>query len=100
MQFVGLCLMIAGLFASSFATKVGHLIVTQGIIFGTAGGLVYFPTILYLDEWFIQRKGFAFGVLWWGTIFIHTIGFARALSRIFSSPARQHNWSSKYYFYI
>ena len=64
LQFVGLGLMILGLVASSFATKVWHLIVTQGIIFGTAGGLVYFPTILFLDEWFINRNGFAFGVLW------------------------------------
>ena len=25
------------------------------------------PTIIYLDEWFISRKGFAFGVMWAGT---------------------------------
>ena len=36
-QFAGLALMIAGLLASSFATQVWHLIVTQGIIFGVSG---------------------------------------------------------------
>ena len=25
------------------------------------------PTIVYLDEWFIRRKGFAFGIMWAGT---------------------------------
>ena len=31
------------------------------------GALVYNPFIFYLDEWFIERKGFAYGVFWAGT---------------------------------
>ena len=40
-QFGGLILMIAGLLASSFASRVWHLILTQGIVFGIAGTLLY-----------------------------------------------------------
>ena len=29
--------------------------------------LLYFPTIVYLDEWFIRRKGLGFGIMWAGT---------------------------------
>lgn len=30
--------------------------------------MAYAPTILFVDEWFVRRKGFAFGVMWvcWG----------------------------------
>ena len=28
--------------------------------------MLYFPTVAFLDEWFIKRKGFAFGVMWAG----------------------------------
>ena len=67
LQFFGLLVMILGLVASSFASRVWHLILTQGVVFGLSGGLVYLPTIRYMDEWFIRRKGFAFGVMWAGT---------------------------------
>ena len=29
--------------------------------------MLYTPTIVFLDEWFIRRKGFGFGVMWAGT---------------------------------
>ena len=40
-QLLGLFLMVVSLVSSSFATKVWHLIVTQGILYGISGGLVY-----------------------------------------------------------
>lgn len=65
--YVGLPLVAISVIAASFANKVWHLILTQGVIYGIGGSLVYFPTILYVDEWFIRRKGFAFGIMWAGT---------------------------------
>lgn len=40
-QFIGLGLMVVALVSSSFATEVWHLIMTQGILYGIAGTLVY-----------------------------------------------------------
>lgn len=31
--------------------------------------MTYAPTVLYLDEWFVRRKGLAFGIMWAGTGF-------------------------------
>lgn len=61
---VGLFIMCIALAASSFSTKVGHLMFTQGIIYAIGGSLAYTPVILFMDEWFIKNKGFAYGVMW------------------------------------
>ncbi|KAH7393366.1 major facilitator superfamily domain-containing protein [Cadophora sp. MPI-SDFR-AT-0126] len=67
LKWAGLPFMAAGLFAASFAQKVQHLIVTQGVIYAIGGCIIYYPTLLYIDEWFVQRKGLAFGIMWAGT---------------------------------
>lgn len=35
-----------------------------GVGYAIGAGLAYAPTILFLDEWFVVRKGFAYGVMW------------------------------------
>lgn len=64
---LGLMITVSALLASSFATRVWHLILTQGMLYGIGGSLLYSPTMFYLDEWFIRRKGLAFGIMWAGT---------------------------------
>lgn len=61
---VGLVIMCLALSLSSLANNTTHLILSQGIAYAIGGSLVYSPTILFLDEWFVKRKGFAFGVMW------------------------------------
>ena len=63
----GLITMTVALVTSSFASRVWHLIITQGVLYAIGGSLLYTPTIIFLDEWFIARKGLAFGVMWAGT---------------------------------
>lgn len=63
----GLVIMTISLVASSFASRVSHLILTQGVLYAIGGSMLYTPTVIFLDEWFIKRKGFAFGVMWAGT---------------------------------
>ena len=63
----GLVIMTISLVASSFANNVLHLILTQGVLYAIGGSMLYTPTLIFLDEWFIARKGFAFGVMWAGT---------------------------------
>ncbi|KAK3494904.1 major facilitator superfamily domain-containing protein [Neurospora hispaniola] len=64
---VGLLVMCFALAMSSFSTTVTHLIVTQGILYGIGGSIAYSPCILYLDEWFVKKKGLAYGIMWSGT---------------------------------
>ncbi|KAL8797302.1 MAG: hypothetical protein Q9195_000456 [Heterodermia aff. obscurata] len=63
----GLVLVTLSLIAASFSTQVSHLILTQGALYGIGGAFLYCPFVFYLDEWFIERKGLAFGILWAGT---------------------------------
>ncbi|OHE99908.1 hypothetical protein CORC01_04809 [Colletotrichum orchidophilum] len=63
---LGLVLTAAGFLLSSFARTVGQLIATQGVICALGCGLLFTPTTLYLDEWFVKRKGLAYGVMWAG----------------------------------
>ncbi|TGO65987.1 hypothetical protein BOTNAR_0071g00240 [Botryotinia narcissicola] len=63
---VGLAIVMIALVAASFATEVWHLIATQGFLYATGGSLLYSPTMFYLDQWFVKRKGLALGVMWSG----------------------------------
>lgn len=64
---VGILIMCGSLAASSWSTSVVHLIVTQGIFYAIGGSISYCPCILYMDEWFVKRKGLAYGIMWSGT---------------------------------
>jgi len=60
---IGLMTIACGLLMSSFATTVKQLIATQGVICALGSGLLYAPTTLYLDDWFVRRKGLAYGIM-------------------------------------
>jgi hypothetical protein len=62
----GLIVVTTALVASSFSTQVWHLILTQGCLYAVGGSFLYAPTMFYLDEWFVLRKGLAFGIMWAG----------------------------------
>lgn len=93
--FAGLLMMCLGIGLSSLCNNVTQLIVTQGIMYSIGGCVAYCPTILFVNEWFIKRRGFAFGVMWAGTgvagvvlplilqYFLHAYGFRTTL-RIWS----------------
>ncbi|KAG6168342.1 hypothetical protein E4U51_002260 [Claviceps purpurea] len=63
----GILLMSLSLVGASFSTKVTHLIVTQGVLFGIGSSFAYCPCVAYVNEWFIKRKGTAYGIMWSGT---------------------------------
>ncbi|PYI08542.1 MFS general substrate transporter [Aspergillus sclerotiicarbonarius CBS 121057] len=64
---LGVLLMCLSLGLSSLSTTVPHLILTQGIFYAIGGSIAYSPCILLMEDWFDQRKGLAFGVMWAGT---------------------------------
>jgi MFS family permease len=63
---LGLVIAVASLVAASFATEVWHLVLLQGVAYAIGGSMLYSPTVGYLDEWFVRRKGVAFGVIFAG----------------------------------
>ncbi|KAF2714195.1 MFS general substrate transporter [Pleomassaria siparia CBS 279.74] len=58
---VGLTIVSLALGLGSLATNVTHLILTQGILYSIGGGLAWSPILFYLEEWWVQRRGFAYG---------------------------------------
>ena len=62
----GLAITASSLVLSAFATKAWQLVLSQGVLCAIGSGLLFSPTTLYLDEWFVQRRGMAYGTLWAG----------------------------------
>ncbi|KAJ3548415.1 hypothetical protein NM208_g1014 [Fusarium decemcellulare] len=61
---LGLFIAALALAMSSFCTTVPQLIITQGIMYGIGGCVAYCPCTPYIDEWFVRRKGLAYGIVW------------------------------------
>jgi MFS family permease len=61
---VGLVLAAGALQLSTTTTSLEVMLLTQGVLHGLGCGLLFAPTTLYLDEWFVRRKGTAYGVMW------------------------------------
>ncbi|KAG8672573.1 hypothetical protein FPOAC1_005849 [Fusarium poae] len=63
---LGLLITTASLTASAFVDTVGGLIATQGALYSIGCGLLFSPISHYMNEWFVERKGMALGVMWAG----------------------------------
>ncbi|CAG8179790.1 unnamed protein product [Penicillium salamii] len=61
---LGLVITVLGSLLSSFSVQVWHLIATQGVMCAIGNGLLFSPSSLYLDQWFLRRKGLAIGIMW------------------------------------
>ncbi|KAJ6441455.1 MFS monocarboxylate transporter [Purpureocillium lavendulum] len=60
---LGLLITVASISASAFVTSVAGLIATQGVLYALGCGLLFSPISMYMDEWFVERKGLAYGVM-------------------------------------
>lgn len=58
----GLVVMCIALAMGSFATKVEHLIATQGVLFAIGGIFAWTPVLFYISQWFVRKLAFAYGV--------------------------------------
>ncbi|KAI1477812.1 major facilitator superfamily domain-containing protein [Daldinia eschscholtzii] len=56
-------LCILGLMAASFTSSVNGLIGTQGFLYGLGFVTLTYPIISMLNEWWVVRKGMAFGLI-------------------------------------
>lgn len=60
---IGFTITIIGLAASGWAHDFGSLVATQGVIYGMGILIMYYPIFNLLNEWFIERRGLALGVI-------------------------------------
>ncbi|KDR73320.1 hypothetical protein GALMADRAFT_125448 [Galerina marginata CBS 339.88] len=81
-MYVSLFVCVVSLLLSSFATgqflnsnrlnrsdhfyKLWQLVALQGVMFGLAAGVIYTPVVLWLSEWFVERRGLAGGLIFGG----------------------------------
>lgn len=84
--YLGLVICATGLVASSFATRVWQVILTQGVLYAIGGGLLYHPLMVFIDEWFVRRKGLAFGVMWVRTFPLNYPNTPFLFPMFYSSP--------------
>lgn len=87
----GSVLQCSGYVAASFATKVWHLYLSQGLLVGCGIGFIVIPSMAILSQWFSKKRSLANGIssagsgvggmiLTWGTAsMIRSMGLAWAL---------------------
>ncbi|KAH9951120.1 MFS general substrate transporter [Amylocystis lapponica] len=63
----GLVLSCLSFLLSSFVQKAWQLILLQGVGVGLGGGLLYFPVVSLLSQWFVRRRGLAGGIIFAGS---------------------------------
>ncbi|KAL1714469.1 major facilitator superfamily domain-containing protein [Schizophyllum commune] len=64
---VGTLLCALSLFSSSYARTVKQLLALQCVIYSIGGSFIYVPTIFYMSQWFVERRGMANGIMFAGT---------------------------------
>ncbi|KAI5967155.1 hypothetical protein CANMA_003212 [Candida margitis] len=59
---LGLVFQTLGWIAASFATKVWHLYLTQGVSVGISFSFIFIPSTLVLPTWFVEKKATSMGI--------------------------------------
>ncbi|VDB93434.1 unnamed protein product [Peniophora sp. CBMAI 1063] len=67
MMVMSLATCVGALVLSSFASRVWHLILLQGVVYGVAGGALYMPIVGWLNEWFVERRSLAGSFIFGGS---------------------------------
>ena len=81
---IGLVLETAGLVTSGFATKVWHLFLTQGLLFGWGSGFLYVGSISIIPQWFSKRRSLASAIAAGGSGLgglCYSLGFQAMITR-------------------
>ncbi|GAA6030517.1 hypothetical protein JCM8097_006184 [Rhodosporidiobolus ruineniae] len=81
MLWVSVVVNCGSMLAASWATKVVHLVILQGVLGGISGAVLYAPVLLWLNEWWHERRGLASGIVFAGTG-IGGLAFPFALSAL------------------
>ncbi|KAL8686240.1 MAG: hypothetical protein Q9218_007246 [Villophora microphyllina] len=60
---VGFAISIVGIGAAGWAPDFGTLVATQGVIYGLGVLILYYPLFSMMNEWFVERRGLALGII-------------------------------------
>ncbi|CAG7561204.1 unnamed protein product [Fusarium equiseti] len=60
---VGSTLQLLGIFTMSLSTSYWHLMITQGIVTGIGGGIIFAPSLALVATYFEKRRGIAIGLV-------------------------------------
>jgi len=63
MVIAGSAICVISLIWASFANSIAELIASQGALYGTGVLILYAPLVSMLNEWFVERRGLAYGVV-------------------------------------
>jgi len=61
-MFAGAIMESASLVCASFAHKIWHLFLTQGVLFGLGMGFLFIPSVGIVSQWFSTKRSLANGV--------------------------------------
>lgn len=64
---LGLIFQTLGWIAASFATKIWHLYLSQGVAVGISFSFIFIPASLALPSWFVEKKATSMGICVAGT---------------------------------
>lgn len=66
-MWLGSAICFGSLMAASYTTKVTNLVAYQGVLYALGGVLLSHPCLSYTSEWFVERRGLAYGAIYAGT---------------------------------
>ncbi|TCD65934.1 hypothetical protein EIP91_002002 [Steccherinum ochraceum] len=67
MMWAGLILASGSLLLSSFVSQIELLILLQGVCLGIGSGMLWWPGVLLIPDWFSRRRGLATGIIFAGS---------------------------------
>ncbi|KAK8863402.1 MFS general substrate transporter [Apiospora arundinis] len=62
MMWLGMVIIVVATIGAAFSTVPVGVIMTQGVLYGIGSGLLFAPSISFIDEWFLLRRGIANGI--------------------------------------
>ncbi|KAK1972399.1 MFS general substrate transporter [Colletotrichum sublineola] len=81
MMWAGMALVAASSIGAAFSKTPLQVIMTQGLLYGIGSGLLFAPSMSFIDEWFLERRGLANG-LFFGSNNIAAAGFSPVFSLV------------------
>ena len=89
----GIVMMSVGYVLASFATGVGLLCVSQGLLIGIGTSTTFAPLIAHVSHWFDRRKGAAVGIIASGQYLSGAIW-----PTVLESSVQGYGWQQTYWF--
>jgi len=59
---IGVLIQTAGFISASFASRIWHLYLSQGLLIGVGLGFIYVPSIAILSQWFSKKRSLVNGI--------------------------------------